>query len=119
MAAPNLVQVTSVYGRTTSTSIGTAVTTLVSNPTSSNKSYKLNSLYIANIDNTNPVKVSVDFFRSGTSIRMIDRMQIAAGDSLVALSRDTSIYLEEGDSLRAYADVSGRTHLVLSFEING
>lgn len=118
MAAPNLVQVTSVYGKTTSTSIGTAVTTVVSNPTSSNKSYKLNSLYIANIDTAGPVQISVDFYRSGTSIRLIDRMSISPGDSLVGLSRDTSIYLEEGDSLRAYADVAGRTHLVLSYEIN-
>ena len=118
MAAPNLIQVTSVYGKTTSTSVGTAVTTVVSNPTGSNKAYKINSLYIANIDGTDPVKVSVDFFRSGTSIRMVDRMEIAAGDSLVGMSRDTSIYLEEGDSLRAYADVAGRTHLVLSYEIN-
>lgn len=119
MAAPNLIQVSSVYGRTTSTSVGTAVTTVVSNPTSSNKSYKLNSLYVSNIDNTGTVRISIDFFRSGTSIRLIDRMEIAPGDSLVAFSRDTSIYLEEGDSLRAYADVANRTHLVLSYEING
>lgn len=118
MAAPNLVQITSVFGRTTSTSIGTAVTTVVSNPTSSNRSYKINSIYIANIDSVGEVKVSVDFFRAGTSIRLVDRMAISAGDSLVALSRDTSIYLEEGDSIRAYADVANRTHLVCSFEIN-
>jgi hypothetical protein len=118
MAAPNLVQVVSVFGKTTSTSIGTAVTTVVTNPTASNRSYKLNSLYVSNIDNAGTVRVSVDFFRSGTSIRLIDRMEISPGDSLVALSRDTSIYLEEGDSLRAYADVANRTHLVLSYEIN-
>jgi hypothetical protein len=118
MAAPNLIQVTSVYGRTTSVSIGTAVTTIVSNPTSSGKSYKLNALYVSNIDNTTEVRVSIDFFRFGTSIRMIDRMLIAPGDTLVGLSRDTSIYLEEGDSLRAYADAENRTHVVLSYEIN-
>lgn len=118
MAAPNLIQVTSVYGRTTSTSVGTAVTTIVSNPTSSNRSYKINSLYVSNIDNLDGVRISIDFFRSGTSIRLIDRMEIAPGDSLLAISRDTSIYLEEGDSLRAYADVANRSHLVLSYEIN-
>lgn len=118
MAAPNLIQVTSVYGRSISTSVGTAVTTVVSNPTSSSKSYKLNSLYISNIDSAGTVRVSVDFFRSGTSIRLIDRMEVAPGDTLIGMSRDTSIYLEEGDSLRAYADVAGRTHLVLSYEIN-
>ena len=118
MAAPNLIQVTSVYGKTTSTSIGTAVTVLVSNAVASNKSYKINSLYLSNIDNSLTARVSVDHYRLGTSIRLIDRMSLASGDSLVVLSRDTSIYLEEGDSLRAYADVSGRAHLVLSYEIN-
>lgn len=118
MAIPNLIQVTAVYGKTTSTGIGTAVTTVVSNPIGSNRSYKLNSLYLANIDALATARVSVDFFRSSTSIRMIDRMQVAPGDTLVALSRDTSIYLEEGDSLRCYADQEGLLHAVLSFEIN-
>lgn len=119
MAAPNLIQITTVYGKTTSTSIGTAVTVVVSNPTSSNKSYKLNSLYISNIDNTLTGRVSVDHYRAGTGIRLIDRMPVAAGDSLVVLSRDTSIYLEEGDSLRCYGDQDGLLHVVLSYEING
>ena len=119
MAAPNLIQVALVYGKTTSTAIGTPVTTIVSNPTSSNKNYKLNSLYIANIDNSLSARISVDHARGGTSIRLIDRMLIESGDTLVAISRDTSIYLEEGDSLRCYADQNGLVHLVLSYEING
>lgn len=119
MAAPNLIQVTTVFGKTTSATIGTPVTIVVSNPSSSNKSYKLNSLFISNIDNTRTARVSVDFFRFGTSIRIVDRMEVAAGDTLVAMSRDTSIYLEEGDSIRAYADQDGLVHLVLSYEING
>ena len=119
MAAPNLIQVTSVYGKTTTTTIGTPVTVIVSNPTASNKAYKINSLYIANIDNSLTARISVDHYRSGTSIRLIDRMTLNSGDSLVALSRDTSIYLEEGDSLRCYADQNGLVHLVCSYEING
>ena len=119
MAAPNLIQVTSVYGKTTNTSIGTPVTVVVSNPTSSNKSYKINSCYIANIDNTTTAKISLDFFRGGTSIRFLDRMSVDPGDTLVALSRDTSIYLEEGDSIRCYANLNGLVHVVLSYEING
>lgn len=119
MAAPNLIQVTTVFGRTVSTPIGTAVTILASNPSTSNRSYKLNSLFIANIDNTTASKVSVDFFRFGTSFRIVDRMDIAPGETLVAMSRDTSIYLEEGDSLRCYADQENLIHVVLSYEING
>ena len=118
MAAPNLVAVTPVYGKSTSTTVGTAATVLVSNPASSNKSYKINAIYIANIDNTNTSKVSVDFYRSSTSIRLVDRMTVNAGDTLVAISRDTAIYLEEGDSLRCYADIVGITHVVVTYEIN-
>lgn len=118
MAAPNLIQVTQVYGRTISTPIGTAVTILASNPSSSNKSYKLNGLFIANIDNSTACKVSVDFLRFGNSIRIVDRMEITPGETLVAMSRDTSIYLEEGDSLRCYADQENLIHVVLSYEIN-
>ena len=119
MAAPNLIQISSVYGRTTSTSIGTPVTTVVSNPVSSNKNYKINSLYIANIDNALTVRVSVDFFRGGNSIRLVDRMAIGSGDTLIAISRDTGIYLEEGDSIRCYADQNSLVHAVISYEING
>ena len=119
MAAPNLIQISSVYGRTTGVPIGTPVTTVVSNPISSDKNYKINTLYLSNIDNILTVRVSVDFFRGGTSIRLIDRMAIAAGDTLVAVSRDTAVYLEEGDSLRCYADQNGLVHAVMSYEING
>ena len=119
MAAPNLIQVTSVYGRTTGTAIGTPVTTVVSNPTSSNKNYKINSLYISNIDNSLSARVSVDFFRGGTSIRLVDRMIVTTGDTLVAITRDSGIYLEEGDSIRCYADQNGLIHAVMSYEING
>ena len=119
MAAPNLIQITSVYGKTTGTAIGTPVTILVSNPTSSNKNYKVNTLYISNIDNMQPARVSVDFFRGGTSFRLVDRMLITSGDTLVVVSRDTGIYLEESDSIRCYADQNGLLHAVMSYEING
>ncbi len=118
MAAPNLLQLTTVYGKTTSSTIDTAVTVLVSNPSGSNKSYKIKSLYIANIDNFTTARVSLDFYRTSTSIRLIDRMPAASGDTLLAISNDTSIYLEEGDSLRCYADQPDLIHAVLSYEIN-
>lgn len=118
MAAPNLTSSTlTTYGRTTATTISTAVTVLISNPFGSNKSYKVNSLYIANIDNLKDARTSVDFFRTSTSYRMIDRMKISSGDSLVAVSRDTAIHLEEGDSLRCYADENELIHVVLGYEI--
>lgn len=119
MASPNLISPVTKYGKTTGTTIGTAVTVLVSNPQGSNKVYKINSLYVANIDNTVPARVSVDFFRLTTSIRIVDRIELSASDTLVTVTQDTVLYLEEGDSLRCYADQNDLIHAVLSYEVIG
>jgi hypothetical protein len=118
MTAPNLLALTATYGKTTGTNIGTAVTVLVSNSLASAKSYKITAMYVANIDNALTGKISVDFYRSSTSIRLVDRMDIVPGDSLVVMSRDSAIYLEEGDSLRCYSDQNDLMHVTVSYETN-
>lgn len=118
MASPNLINVVSVYGKTTATVVSTATTVLVSNPSASNKMYKINSIYISNIDNVSPIKVTLDFFKNLISIRLIDRIEIEPGNTLVAMSRDTSIYLDEGDSIRCYSESVNKTHVTISYEIN-
>jgi hypothetical protein len=118
MAAPNLINVTSVFGKNTATTIGTAITVLLSNPSTSSKSYKITTLYVANIDNTLTGRISVDFYRSNISIRLIDRMPVDPGNSLVVMTRDSAIYLEEGDSIRAYSDQVGLIHVNLGYEIS-
>ena len=118
MAAPNLINVTSVYGRTTSTTIGTAITVLLSNPSTSGKSYKITALYVANIDNALTGRISVDYYRTSVSIRLIDRMAVDPGNSLVVITRDSALYLEEGDSIRAYSDQVGLIHITMGYEVS-
>jgi len=118
MAAPNLITVSSVYGYNTATTIGTAITVLVSNPSTSNSSYKITTLYVANVDNSQTAHVSVDFYRNSISIRLIDRMEVAPGNSLIVMTRDSAIYLQEGDSIRAYSDQNNLIHLNLGFEVS-
>lgn len=118
MAIPNLINITSYYGKTTSTSVGTAITVLVSNPANSNKSYKIVAIYAANVDLTTTAHVSIDFYRSSTSFRLVDKMSIVPGDSLVAMSRDNAIFLEEGDSLRCYSDQNDLVHITVSYEVS-
>jgi hypothetical protein len=117
MAAPNLQTSTVKYGKVTGTNIGLPITVLVSNPTLSEKTYKVNSIYISNIDSAQSAKVSIDLYRNTNSIRLLDRIDMAIGETLVAMTNETAIYLEEGDSLRCYADVDGVLHIVASYEI--
>lgn len=117
MAAPNIVGVTTIYGKTSVQSVGTTITAIVTNNAASGEVYKINSLIIANIDGTNPATVTVDLFRSSTSYKIASTITVPADATLVVLSKDIAIYLEEGDSLRCQASVANDLQAVCSYEI--
>ena len=61
MANPNIVNVTTIYGNSSQTSLSTtSATSLVSNAASSGKVYKINSIVVANVDGTNNTEVTVE-----------------------------------------------------------
>jgi hypothetical protein len=116
MANPNIVNVSDIRGKTAVQDITTSATAIVTNDVASNKVFKINSLTIANIDGVNSADVSVDIFRGGTARRIAFTIAVPADSTLVVISKDTSIYLEEGDSLRCTASVNSRLEAVCSYE---
>ena len=116
MAAPNIVNVTTIIGHTDVQSVGTSATAIVENSAASGKVYKVNSLIIANVDGTNSADITVDLFRSSTSYKIASTVTVPADASLVVISKETAIYLEEGDSLRCLASASGDLQAVCSYE---
>ena len=58
MANPNIVNVATINGKTAVQNIGTTLTTILDNATSSNKVIKVNSLLVANIDGSAAADVS-------------------------------------------------------------
>ena len=99
MANPNIVNVSNILGKTAGLVVTTSATAIVSNSSASNKIFKINSLVISNVDDDNH-EITVDIFRSSTATRIATNIVVPASASLVIISKDTSIYLEEGDSLR-------------------
>lgn len=116
MAAPNIVNVTTIIGKTAVQSIGTSATAIVTNSAASGKVLKINSLVIANIDGTNVADVTVDLFRSSVAYKIASTVTVPADATLVVISKDTSIYLEEGDTLRLTASAAGDLQGVCSYE---
>jgi hypothetical protein len=116
MANPNIVNVSSILGKTAVQSVGTSATAIVENTAGSNKIFKINSLTIANIDGVNSADVTVDVFRSSVSYKIANTIAVPADSTLVVISKDTVIYLEEGDSLRCLASATGDLQAVCSFE---
>lgn len=116
MANPNIVNVTSIYGKTAVQAVTTTATAIVENAADSGKIIKVNSLTIANVDGVNSADVTVDIFRSSTAYRIANTISVPSDSTFVSISKDNTIYLEEGDSLRCTASVDGDLEAVCSYE---
>lgn len=116
MAAPNLVNVTSIIARTNVANVITVGTDFVGNPASSGKVLKINTLTISNYDASNTANIAASIFRNSIENDLANNMVVPTGATLVLISKDTAIYLEEGDSLRVQATANNTLWAVSSFE---
>ncbi len=116
MAAPNIVNVSTITGKTTPFSVTTTTSDLVANPGSSGKVFKVNTVIVGNINGNTAADVSLEFYRSATSYFIAKTVAVPADASLVILSRENAIYLEEGDNLRITASANSYLQAVCSYE---
>jgi hypothetical protein len=114
MAAPNIVGVTTITGKTAVQAVTTSATAIVTNSAASGKVFKVNALYVSNVDGTNNADVNVDIFRSSTAYHIAKTVSVPADATLDIISK--SIYLEEGDSLRLTASANSDLEAVCSYE---
>ena len=120
MANPNIVSVASIYGKTAyDADIATSAASLVSNAASSGKIFKINSLIIANIDGTNAADITVTVRNAAggtTYSTLANTISVPADATLVVISKETSIYLEEDMSLYVQASAAGDLSATCSYE---
>ena len=120
MANPNIVSVASIYGKTAyDADIATSASSIVSNAASSGKIFKINSLIIANIDGTNAADITVTLRNAAggtTYSTLASTVAVPADATLIVISKDTSIYLEEDMSLYVLASAAGDLSATLSYE---
>lgn len=114
MAAPNIVNVATITGKTAVQAVGTSATAIVSNSGGSGKVFKVNALYISNVDGSAAADITVDLFRSSTAYPIASTISVPADATLDIVSK--AIYLEEGDSLRCTASAAGDLTAVCSYE---
>ena len=115
MAAPNIVNVATITGKTSVLAVTTSATAIVTNSGSSGQVYKINALYVSNVDGTNNADLNVDIYRSSTAYHVAKTVNVPADATLDVISK--SIYLEEGDSLRLTANANSDLEAVCSYEI--
>ena len=122
MAAPNIVSVTSIYGKTTGVELNTTTTTGILT-CASNKVLKINSIICANVDGTSSADVTINFFDTDSDGGGTDRtnpiastLTVPADSTLVVLGKDSAIYLEEGDKITGGASANGDIQCTISYE---
>ena len=114
MAAPNIVNVSTITGKTAVQAVDTSATAIVTNSAASGKVFKVNALYVSNVDGTNNAEINVDVFRSSTAYHIAKTLVVPADATIDVISK--AIYLEEGDSLRLTANATSDLEAVCSYE---
>ena len=121
MAAPNIVNVSTIIGKSATIALTTtSATTLVSNAAYSGKVFKINMIQIANVDGTNAADVTVDMHSAasggGTAYSLVATVSVPADASLIALDKSTALYLEEDKSITATASAANDLEVIVSYE---
>jgi hypothetical protein len=121
MAAPNIVNVATITGKTAVVDLSTTnATAVVSNAASSGKVFKINSLIVSNVDGSSAADITISLYSQddigGTATEIVKTVSVPADASLVVISKDTSIYLEEDKSIGATASAASDLKVVCSYE---
>jgi hypothetical protein len=115
MAAPNLKSPTTITGKTARYAVGSGLATAISGVPSGSV-YKVNSIFCANVDGTNPADISVSIYDGTTDFYLARTIAVPADATQIISSKETYFYLEEGDSIRAVANAASGVVLVIGYE---
>jgi NADPH-dependent 7-cyano-7-deazaguanine reductase QueF-like protein len=123
MAAPNIVNISTLTGKTTYVNLTTTgSTSVLSNASGSNRVYKINSLFVSNTDTATAVNVTVNYYDSSsisaatTSGSIAGTISIPAKSNLIILDKSTALYLEENDAIGAIAGTAAKLTVICSYE---
>ena len=124
MANPNIVNVTTILGNTSTTLISSTAdpfaTALVDNAASSGKVFKINSIVAANVDGSSACDITIKIFSEdalgGTGTAIASTISVPADATLIITDKTTSFYLLEDRSIGATASAANDIVVTISWE---
>jgi hypothetical protein len=124
MANPNIVNVSTIFGNTSSTLISSTAnpfaTALVNNAAASGKVYKINSIVVANVDGSSAADITIQIFSQddlgGTGTAIASTISVPADATLIVTDKSTSFYLLEDKSIGATASAANDLVVTCSWE---
>ena len=116
MAAPNIINSTSVLGKRSYAVLTTSMANVITSGATSGNLIKISELSICNITNS-VITSNVVVGRGSTLYYVAGTISVPANSILTVVSRDSAFYMEEGDYLQANASAANSGHLSVSFEV--
>lgn len=119
MALPNLKNPTYIYGKTARYAVPVEVSSLpveMLPAPGTGKTYKINSIFCANVNGTNPADITVSIYNGTTNFYLAKTIAVPADATQIISTKETYFYLEEGDSIRASASTVSHLQLVIGYE---
>jgi hypothetical protein len=122
MANPNIVNVTSILGETVIGTLTSTLATLLSNPASSGKVLKINTVLISNVNGTSAQDATVEIspLDTGTSTNarsIVSTVSVPADSTLTAIDKNTSFYLMEDKSIIGNVNTANMCEFIISYEV--
>lgn len=119
MAAPNIVNVTTITLKSIAVGLSTtAQVGILTNSSGSNKVLKINTIRATNIDGAVAADISVGFNTVGAATTQYIARTIAvpADAALVVVDKTSAIYLEENQQIVAQASAAEDIDMFISYE---
>lgn len=120
MANPNELSATQVYGNNALVSPLTSATTVINNPASSGKIFKVNSILAScvNVDVTSQITLNIysQDDLGGTAYPIADEIVIPYRATLILVDTSSSVYLKEDQSIGAISGGNSEVNIVASWE---
>ena len=121
MAAPNIVNISTLTGKTVVTNLTTAsATSVLSNAASSGKVFRVLMLRVVKVDGSNSVNITANLYSEddigGTATELIQSKGLGTNTYLDIITRDSPLYLEEDRSLGVTASAANDAKVIVTYE---
>ncbi|MCH9787295.1 MAG: hypothetical protein K0U55_12795 [Gammaproteobacteria bacterium] len=121
MAAPNIINISSMLGKTSTTNLTTtSATNVLNNAASSGKVLRVTLVRAVNVDGSSAADISVSIYSEddlgGAQTELIQNKSVSANENYDIVTRDAPIYLEEDKSLGAVSSAANDIKIIVTYE---
>jgi hypothetical protein len=114
--ALNLANTVTITAKTALVNVTTVSANVLSNATSSEQIYKINTVMFNNYSAATAT-ANVTINRSTGDFYVARIITVPANSILTVIAKDNAIYLEEGDTLQASVSANSALHLIAGYEL--